>query len=467
MPGADVLLTHGYFLEEDVQEREIMRPYPPLGLLYLTSHLRRAGFEVEVFDTTFASFEDLQAHLRSTSPPVVGVYANLMTRPRVIDVMAAARAAGATVVVGGPEPANYPDEYLRFGADVVVFGEGELTLEELLHHLPAHGTTGLEQVRGIAFSDDEGRVSRTPPRPQIEDLDLQPAPARDAIDIDRYVRTWREHHGLGSVSLITSRGCQFRCNWCSHAVYGYTHRRRSPSNVADELETIMDRYHPDMVWYADDVFTLRHGWLFQYAEELERRGLRVPFETITREDRLDERVVRTLARMGCRRIWVGAESGSQRILDAMERHTDAERVADMIHLLQRHGIEAGMFIMLGYEGEEIEDLEATVALLKRADPDAFLTTVAYPIKGTAYHDAVENRIVARRAWHEGSDRDLTVAGRRSSRFYAAATRWMRGEVTAHRERRHGRDPMVLLKAHANARLGRLGMRLFAGDREVA
>ena len=222
---------------------------------------------------------------------------------------------------------------------------------------------------------------------------------------------------------MTARGCPYTCTWCSHSVYGFSHRRRSPTNVADELETIIAEYRPDMVWYADDVFTINHRWIVQYADELRRRGIRMPFETISREDRLNEEIIEILADMGCFRLWVGAESGSQRVLDAMKRGTSAARTREMVRLLQRHGIEAGTFIMLGSEGEEISDIEATLAHLKAALPDRLLTTTAYPIKGTEYERRIADRAVATRPWEEGSDRDVTVAGRHSRRFYEFASRW--------------------------------------------
>jgi radical SAM superfamily enzyme YgiQ (UPF0313 family) len=323
-------------------------------------------------------------------------------------------------------------------------------------------------VAGLVFRED-GRTIRTPPRQAIGDLDAQPFPDREAIDLDRYVSTWREHHGRGSVSLITARGCPYTCTWCSHAVYGYTHRRRSPENVADEVEAIVARYRPDMLWYADDVFTIHRGWLMRYAAELDRRGVHLPFETISREDRLDEGIVRTLAEMGCFRLWVGAESGSQRVLDRMQRRTDAARVPEVVRLLQAHGIEAGMFIMLGYDGEQMTDLDATVRMLKAAAPDVFLTTVAYPIEGTPYADGVRDRILPLASWAEGSDRDRTVAGRHSRRFYALATRWMVNDVAFHTGRRGaGRDPRRLGRlgrTWLNARVGRMGMRLTAREVE--
>ncbi len=463
----DLLLTHGYRLFEDAHERAVMKPYPALGILYISAHLKARGFDVAVHDSTFGDAEAFRKRLDETRPPVVGIYTNLMTRGNVLGMISDAKERGIRVVLGGPDPANHAERYLEHGADVVVIGEGEVTLEELLPALAAGADpAALAAMTGIAFRDESGAVVQTLPRAAIPDLDAQPFPDRDAIDLERYLSTWREHQGRSAVSLITARGCPYTCTWCSHAVYGYTHRRRSPENVADEVELIVERYQPDMLWYADDVFTIHRGWLMKYAAELERRGIRIPFETISREDRLDEEVVATLARMGCFRLWVGAESGSQRILDAMKRRTDAERVPEVVEMLRRHGIETGMFIMLGYDGEEIPDLDDTVTMLKRANPDVFLTTVAYPISGTPYAETVSDRIVPLKDWAEGSDRDRTVAGRHSRRFYRHATRWMVGEVGFHRERqRRERDMGRLAKSFANARLGRLGMRLTAREVE--
>src|SRR5919106_1265340 len=240
----DVLLTHGYFLADDEKEREIMKPYPTLGLLYLSSSLRRAGFGVELFDTTFAERQDLFDRL-DQGPGVVGIYTNLMTRRPVLDVLAHAKARGWTAVLGGPESANYPEEYLAHGADVVVVGEGEETMAELLPALASRGPHRLHGVAGTVFRDEAGAVVHNAERAQIADLDSLPWPDREQIDQQRYVDVWRTHHGMGSVNLITARGCPYKCRWCSHAVFGFSHRRRSVLNVADELEHIRERWQPD------------------------------------------------------------------------------------------------------------------------------------------------------------------------------------------------------------------------------
>ena len=428
----DLLLTHGYFLEEDAKERAIMKPYVPLGILYLTSHLRSRNFDVEVFDTTFASREDMEKLLQDTEPAVLGVYANLMTRASVLRILRSAKEAGWKTIVGGPEPASYIEEYLAAGADVVVIGEGEITLEEVLPLLQNGSFQCLDRVNGIAFRGDDGRIHRTPPRAQIPDIDGQPWPSRESIAIERYLETWRQHHGVGSVSLITARGCPYDCQWCSHAVYGRTHRRRKPASVVDELEWIVRRYSPDMIWMADDVFTIHHGWLFQYAAEMKRRSLTIPFECISRADRLNPSVVALLAGLGCFRIWIGSESGSQRILDAMHRGVSVEQVQSAVRLCKAHGIQTGMFLMWGYEGEDLTDIEATIDHVKRTDPDVFLTTVAYPIRGTPYFDQVAGQVSNPKPWAEGSDRDFRIRGRHSLRFYQGVDQLLRTEVEAQR-----------------------------------
>jgi anaerobic magnesium-protoporphyrin IX monomethyl ester cyclase len=445
----DVLLAHGYFLAEDQAEQRIMRPHPPLGLLYLSSHLKARGYNVGVFDSTFQRFSDYERCLSRMRPPVVGLAVNLMTKRTVLRMIAAARRIGARVVLGGPDPPHYTDEYLAAGADVIAIGEGEHTLDELLRNDPV-------DVAGVVF-----RGGRTAPRAQIADLDGQPFPDRGAVDIERYLQAWRRRHGFAPLSLITARGCPYTCTWCSRSVFGTTHRRRSPQNVADEVQALVDRYHPDHLWYADDVFAIHRTWTIDYARELQSRKLRLPFECISRAERIDDAVADALVELGCWRVWIGSESGSQRVLDAMQRKVSVERVVEAAARLKRRGIKVGMFIMLGYDGERAEDLQSTVDHLKRAAPDVFLTTVSYPIKGTPYYDAVAVRIHSHAPWEQRSDRDLTIAGRPSRRYYDFARRWIVGEVARDQHWQNGRYVRAA-RASVAATVGRLGMRVTGG-----
>lgn len=458
---SDILLTHGYFLADDPVEGKVMKPYPPLGLLYISSHLKKCGFSVEIQDSTFLYKPLALARLAERKPKIVGIYANLMTRANALALAASAKAAGAFVVMGGPEPVNYAEEYLARGADIVVSGEGETTLADLIPHLGRCGLANLDAIAGIAYRGAEGEIRRTAPRAQIADLDAQPFPDRDAIDLELYLSTWQRHHGVRSVSLITARGCPYSCDWCSHSVFGHSHRRRSPANVADEIELIRDSYAPDQLWFADDVFTINQKWLESFATEMKSRGLYYPFETITREDRLNPRVAELLAELGCYRLWIGAESGSQKILDAMQRKTNAVRMREMIALVKSHGIRAGTFIMLGYDGETWDDIDQTARHLRLSAPDDVLTTISYPIKGTPYYDKVADRISAPFAWESGSDRSITVKGRKSRRFYQHAQRWLAAEARLGDE-----ETGLLRRARLQARSALSRIAMYATRHEV-
>lgn len=462
----DLLLTHAYFLYDDPHEQQVMKPYPPLGILFISSYLKSKGFAIDVFDTTFSSMTDFEAYIADKRPSVVGIYVNMMTKRNALRMMQICQQHDATVILGGPDVPYYAEQYLTHGADIVVRGEGELTLEALLPHLAKHGLNQLEDIKGISYRRDDGVVVETDPRPMIQDLSAHPWADREAIDIEQYMHIWKTHHGKSSVSVIHARGCPYTCQWCSHSVFGNTHRRRTPEDAADELLWIKERYNPDLIWYADDVLTINHRWWYAYADELDKRGVRIPFEGISRADRLNEPMVKRLAEMGCFRLWNGSESGSQKILDAMKRKVDVADVQAKTHLLQQYGIEAGMFIMLGYHGETLQDIVDTVEHLKICNPDVFLTTVAYPIKGTPYYAEVEADVLRDGSWVENADRDLTIAGRYSKRFYAFATRWMVNEVALHRARTNGG---VSLKRQAkmwlNTKIGRVGMTLTQHERE--
>lgn len=452
----ELLLANPYVLASDPDEQRVMRPHPPLGLLYLSSHLKHQGVDVSVFDGTFRSLADFGAVLERHRPPVVGIAVNMMTKRNALRMIALGRNAGARVVVGGPDPPYYAEEYLESGADVVVIGEGEETLGELLPALGrAARSVDLQSIPGLVFRAD-GVTVRTPARALLDDLDHQPWPDRSGIDLHAYLDAWTARHGFNTVSLITARGCPYTCAWCSRSVFGLSHRRRSPASVADEVEAISDRYHPDRLWYADDVFAIHRGWTLAYAAELEKRRLRLPFECISRAERIDDSVADALASMGCWRVWIGSESGSQRVLDAMDRRTVVEEVREAAARLQRRGIEVGLFIMLGYDGERVADLRATITHLKETAPNVYLTTVSYPIRGTPYYERVASRIVAQTPWAERTDRDLIVRGRPIRRYYDFARRWIAGEVARHDHWRHRRYALAA-RAATSALVGRVGM----------
>ena len=205
-----ILLTHGYFLSEDEKERQIMKPYPPLGLLCLSAYLKTLGHSVEVYDSTFGTRPELVEKIRRSPGGILGIYTNLVTRSSNLHIISAAKRAGYTVILGGPESANHSAEYLNAGADIVVVGEGETTLGELLATLPSMGPRDLGSVRGIVFKNEAGELVHTAERAKINDLDTLPMPDREAIDHQKYLDAWKAHHGASSINLITARGCPYR-----------------------------------------------------------------------------------------------------------------------------------------------------------------------------------------------------------------------------------------------------------------
>lgn len=414
-----------------------MRPYVPLGILSIAAYVEERGFDVEVFDTTFSNRTAFLEHLRERPPAIIGIYTNLMTRRGVIETMKTLRGdellRDTVVVLGGPEVTHHVEKLIESGADIIVIGEGEETTADITERIAAGASRhDLGDVQGIAFRNRDGEIIRTPPRPLIKDIDILPMPKREAVDLDLYLDAWKQAHGTSAVSISTMRGCPFTCRWCSRAVYGESYRRRSPVRVVDEMIVIRDRYHPDTLWFVDDVFTINTKWNEEFASELARRDVRIPYECITRADRLTPRLVDLLAETGCIRVWIGAESGSQRILDAMDRRVTVGQVQETIGMCRERGIETGTFIMLGYPGETEEDILATIDHLKRASPDLFTVTVAYPITGTPFHQEVRDDIVDPLPWELSSDRELRYARPYSDRYYRFALRRMVNEVELHK-----------------------------------
>jgi len=437
-----------------------MKPYPTLGILYISAYLKSMGFSVGIFDSTFRSRQEFEVYIDEHRPPIVGIYVNLMTKLAALALIRYCKSKGCIVIVGGPEIPYYGEEFIDHGADIGVIGEGELTLGEIIPHILKYGARRMSHIAGIIYREDDGAAVRTHERPLVPDLDVLPDPDRGAIDIHRYVNTWRTAHGKGSISLICSRGCPFTCTWCSRSVFGDTHRRRSVKRVVDEIEVLIATYKPDMLWFADDVFTINHRWFNDFYEEMKHRSLRIPFECISRADRLNEDILRKMSELGSFRIWYGSESGSQRILDAMQRRVKVDQIRNITSIAQKFGIEAGLFVMLGYPGEEIEDIDETINHLKVTNPDTYLTTVAYPIKGTTLYDEVADKLIADKKWSSITDRDIKIKGRHSERFYWFATRHLVNEVRFHKMTRNGAlgVPSVI-SSFAKSKVARLGMRL--------
>ena len=431
-----ILLTHGYFLAEDPKEQLIMRPYPPLGILYISAYLEQNNFTNEVYDSTFGSLEELKNRLQFDTPDLIGIYTNLMTKLNVLKIINFIKNSPSLqhtkIILGGPEVRNHKTKFLEYGADIIVFGEGEETMLEIVTAYSGETNPNLQSIAGIAFKDSSRNVITNAERTLIKDINQLPSPNRGKIALQKYFDTWKKKHGISMVNVSTMRGCPYSCKWCSRAVYGNSYRRRNPKLVADEIEWLRQNYQFDKIWFVDDVFTINPRWLREFANEIQLRNLIISYEIITRADRLNEEAVQILKQSGCFRVWIGAESGSQKIIDAMDRRVKVEQVRSMIQLVKSYGMEAGTFIMLGYPGEDEDDIKETLHHLKSSDPDQYTITVAYPIKGTPLYSEVENIFVEDLPWESSTDRDIDFKRRYTKRYYDYAMQWIQCEMSRHK-----------------------------------
>ncbi|WBX71645.1 B12-binding domain-containing radical SAM protein [Tenacibaculum retecalamus] len=434
----NVVLTHAYYLYEDDKEQKIMRPYAPLGLLYISSYLNKNKIENHVYDSTFYSFQEQLEFIEEKKPKAIAIYTNLMTKINVIKLIKKLKTntklRGVKIILGGSDVTYNCENYLKAGADFLVIGEGEQTTLELCSAIL--NNESYNTIQGIAFLLDE-KVIKTAPRVKIKDLTDLPLPNREAIPVYKYLETWKKHHGQSSMTVSTQRGCPYTCKWCSTAVYGQSYRRRSADLVAQELKLLKNKYQPDSIWFVDDVFTVSHKWIKSFHEEVIKQDAIIPFECITRAERLTDEVLQLLKEAGCSRIWIGAESGSQKIVDAMDRRVDINVVKAAIQKTNALGVETGTFIMVGYPGEEEEDIYETVRYLKAANPTHFTITVAYPIKGTSLYNEIEKNITIQPDWKTTTDRDIDFKRTYSRKYYDYAVKYIVNEVNASKELRQG------------------------------
>ena len=432
----DLLLVNPLFLRDDPVEQRLMTPYFPLGLLYLAATARDAGYDVSIFDGMFeASDEAFLAALEREKPQVVGIGVLATVRAAALRLASLAHDYGATVIVGGADPTGRPESYLQYEnngrrpVDVAVIGEAEQTLLEMLPLLldGEQAREGMAGVAGLAYLDTGGQLVTTPNRTHCTDLDSLPLPARDLIDVEAYRRAWHGRHGLFSLSIIATRGCPYGCKWCQKSVFGRSFRPRSPEAVAEEMRAIKEAYHPDQLRIVDDVMGIDRQWVRTWHDAVLQQDAVTPFECLSRVDLMDEELVRLLKEAGCVRIAFGAESGSQKVLDAMNKGTRVPQIQRAADLCRRFGIETYFYIMLGYPGEEWADIRQTVALLKETRPDAFSSTIAYPLPGTEFFEEVQHRLLDMPDWDYTAENRLLFQRQYSTPFYQWVQRWLHQE----------------------------------------
>ena len=393
MDKLDILLTHSHFLCHDLADQPVAYVYPPLGPLYLSAYLKKekAG-EVGVFDSTFSNGEkEFEQYIKVHHPRLIGIQTIITTRTQTRNLLHICHNAGIPVVVGGPDASACYTKYLEWGADYVVIGEGEETCSELLQFITCQSNYREGDIKGLAYKSN-GQVVVNEKRPLIQDLDSIPLPDWQAIDISKYLDLWRQKNGYTSLQILTSRGCPFGCSWCSHAVYGRTIRQRSVDNVIKEMRALSTLYDPDTIWFADDTFTINPFWINSFSDKVAQNGNIIPFRCFTRADRVSPEMLTKLKAIGCRLIHMGVESGSQRVLDKMNKGQNIDIIKNASTYIHNAGIELNYFIMFGYPGEKLQDIRATEKLIQETKPDSIGFSIAYPVPGTEFHKSIENSL---------------------------------------------------------------------------
>ncbi|MEM7342546.1 MAG: radical SAM protein [Actinomycetota bacterium] len=438
-----VVLGHSYFQHFDPKLAEARQPYPPLGTLLAAAQLREAGHEVVVFDamlatTTAGWFELLDRHqpdaavLFEDNFNYLSKMCLLRMREAGLEMLGGAAARNVFAVVTGSDASDNAELYLDAGADAVLNGEGDATLMSVL--AAHHGDESIDTIDGLTTRAG-GELVVTPSRPNLKGLDDIPFAARDLVDIDAYRRIWTEHHGRFSLNLVTTRGCPYHCNWCSKPIWGQRYNARSPENVVAEMVEVRDAHRPDHIWFADDIFGLKPGWIQRFAELVDANDARVPFKCLSRPDLLVRNdTAEALGAAGCEEVWIGAESGSQAVLDAMEKGTTVAQIREAADRVHAAGYRIAFFIQFGYPGETLDDIEATLRLIWEARPDDIGISVAYPLPGTPFYDRVEAELGRTRHWVDSSDLAMLFNGPYPTEFYRALHERVHAEYRIRRRR---------------------------------
>lgn len=425
-----ILFTHSYFLRLDPKQWKTMQPYPPLATLYAASLMREQGHAVHLHDTMFEQeAETIEEPLETLSPNYVVLYDdgfNYLTkmcltnmRLEAFHMIRLAKQYNATVIVSSSDATDHSQEYLDQGADYVIIGEAEMTLSELINgKLPVHEIAGLVYKEGT-------ETRQTLKREVLRNLDELPIPAWDLVNVEVYKKQWMQKNGYFSLNMVTTRGCPYKCNWCAKPIYGNRYNSHSPERIATELALLSQKYQPDHIWFCDDIFGLKPGWIQEFSQRIKEKNIAFRYKIQSRVDLLvDETTVKALAESGCEMVWLGAESGSQKILDAMDKGIKIEQVATARELLKQYHIECAFFLQFGYLGETNEDVDATLQMVLQLMPDEIGISVSYPLPGTSFYDKVKSELKDKTNWSDSDEMAMLFRSHVHPQYYKSLQRYV-------------------------------------------
>jgi anaerobic magnesium-protoporphyrin IX monomethyl ester cyclase len=437
---ADVLLTHSYHLPYDPKQVRKMQPYAPLGTLYAASALREGNISVAVFDTMLEDpVPGFANALKQSRPRIVAIYEDdfnflskmCLTRMRELAWQLAREAhiAGAIVIAHGSDATDQAEAYLRQGVDFVLRGEAEQTLVELCSAILS-GHPHLDIPGLVSFDSAGSPVQSAGKTPKNTSWSTLPKPARELIDLEPYRHAWTSAHGQFSANVVASRGCPYRCNWCAKPISGNKFQIRSARSVAMEIRELKEMYGVQHIWFGDDVFALNHQWVQEFATEIESMNCVLPFKIQSRADLMTHTTVAGLKRAGCTEVWMGAESGSQKILNAMDKGLRVSDVVTARSRLADENIRACYFLQFGYPGESWEDIQQTIALVRNTRPDDIGISLSYPLPGTVFYERVQEQIGAKRNWTDSDDLCVMFRATYKDEFYKALRNALHAEVNS-------------------------------------
>ena len=428
-----LLFTHSYFLRFDPKQWKLGQPYAPLGTLYAAAFMRQKGYEVALHDSQLTEGPStLIPVLDEIRPDYLIIYDdgfNYLTkmcltnmRDAAFAMIAMAKERGCRVIVSSSDATDHFQKYLRAGADIVLIGEAEQSLLEVIQNWDEGKE--LTEIRGIALAQND-QVIKTYHREVMRDLDALPLPAWDLVDFEPYRQMWLASAGFFSVNIGTTRGCPFKCNWCAKPIYGNRYHSRSPQQVVEEIKWLRQLTSFEHIWFCDDIFGLKPGWVQQFADLVENEELRFHFKIQSRADLLlQERYVEALARAGCSQVWMGAESGSQKILDAMDKGITVDQIRNATALLKKYEIQPCLFIQFGYLGETREDIRKTIQLIHELMPHDIGISVSYPLPGTGFYEKVKADLKDKTNWTDSDELALMFRNTYSPAFYKKLHRYV-------------------------------------------
>ncbi len=429
-----ILFTHSYFYKFDSKQWNTHQPYPPLGTIYAAAVMREAGYEVSLFDTALIDTPELiLPKIKKDKPNYLVIYDdgfNYLTKMCLTNMREAAfriaeiaKQNSITVIESSSDAADHFEKYLDRNVDFVIIGEGEITLKELINKLDK-SETDFESIDGLAFRKD-GKTIKTSPRQILKELDTLPLPAWDLVNINDYKDIWLTHNKYFSLNIATTRGCPFKCNWCAKPIYGNRYNVRSPKNVIDEIIFLQKTFGVNHFWMCDDIFGLKPGWVQEFRDLVKLNKLKFKYKIQSRVDLLlQEDTITALAQSGAETVWVGAESGSQKILDAMDKGTTVEEINTATNLLKKNNIRVAFFLQFGYPDETKEDINKTVEMVLTLLPDEIGISVSYPLPGTKFYENVKDQLKTKSNWADSDELALMFRNTFPPAYYKRLHRYV-------------------------------------------